>query len=119
MDSQEENLVFDEHQDLSSFTLTELSQLLQINYQTSNHYAMQISAADIPSELKHMYQMSKDILESDINDIQSEIQKRNSSITTKNDISSSTTVVFTITYLSTSISSSNTSFISTISSFNG
>lgn len=105
---QEENLDFVEHQDLSSLTLTELQQLLQMNTQTSNHYSMQIAATDVPSDLKNMYQMSKDIVDSDINDIHSEIEKRNSTLT-KNDISSSTTFVSTVSTIS------NIPTISTIS----
>ena len=83
----EENLDFDIHQDLSSYSMAELQGLLKINQQTSTHYAAQISSPAVPDKLKDLYQLSKDYTDSDIADILAEISKRES----KSDSSSSTT----------------------------
>jgi hypothetical protein len=74
----EDNLDFDIHQDLSTYSLKDLQDLLKINEQTSLHYTAQINTPSIPESLKHMYQLSKDYVDSDIADIKAEIASRTS-----------------------------------------
>lgn len=82
MDEDKENIIFDKHQDLTSYSDLELQQLLQLNYQTSKHYSSQMESKDVPENLKSLYNMSKEFVDSDIKDIIEEIQARSK---TKND----------------------------------
>lgn len=68
--------LFDEHQDLSTYAQKDLIQLLELNTQTSKHYETQILDPNTKDELKSLYQMSKDIVDSDIADIRKELEAR-------------------------------------------
>jgi hypothetical protein len=68
---------FEEFEDLSSYSMKELEQLLTLNQTTSDHYAKQL--ANLTQEgLFYMYSESKKIVDSDIEHIKKEIEKRKS-----------------------------------------
>ena len=66
---------FEEFEDLSSYSDKELEQLLSLNQTTSEHYAKQL--LNLTHEgLFYMYTESKKIVDSDIEHIKKEIEKR-------------------------------------------